>query len=210
MGYTLLEARTRLRTDFLDDPDGDRWTDAEIDRHLKFSCDRVLRSFVRSGTSIFDEKISVTASNGVVDMSSYTNVVVRGCHKVTGTHYENIQYVDYKKAGAPVTGNTSLRIYFASIPAFPTVDGDPLINDVNTFEALEELVIMKALEFAIIKDREPIPNMDSLIGRLQNDVEAEVGQRKILRMPRPNGDCNLAWSYDHSDNSIKISYMADS
>lgn len=206
MGYTLAEARSRVLLDYLDDPDGDRWSNAEIDRHLEFAHEQVIRTYTGEGGMQFRTETITNAVGGEIDLSAARNVRVRDVFIVRGNYLEPVEFVDYRNIGLSYTGAETFKVIYDEVPAFPTVDGDALVDDVNTFKALEELIVLRAVEYAAIKDREAPLSVERVMQRLYSDVMSDTGQRKAGRFQKPSGSSGLCWSYRHDDNKVVLSY----
>lgn len=205
MGYTLAEARTRLREDYLDDPDSDAWTDAQLDRHLKSARSRVLNWFVRRGSQIFRASLSQTAVAGRVDMSATGQTKIVRVSLTNGSHHSVIPYVQNRDRAHEYTGSSTVTIHYDALPAFPANDSTPFVDDVNTFYSLEELCLLRAVETASVKDGEMPVGFVGMLRRLEKDVAENQGQKRVERFPRPAGSSGLFWSYDYSTNEIVLS-----
>lgn len=208
MGYTLAEARVRARTDLLDDPDGLRWTDAEMDRHLKSAHGRVTDWFIRKGSKVFRNELSQAAVLGVVDLSAVLPSKVVRVTLNSGGHQSIIPHVPLKNKVNTYTGTDTVSIYYDAVPAFPSADGDALIDDVNTFVALEDLIVARAIESASIKDGEIPTGFISYLRRLEKDVLMNQGTKRTQKPSPPSGSRGLSWSYDYAAQAVVLSHNA--
>jgi hypothetical protein len=207
MAYTLAEARTRARTDYLDDPDGDRWPNAEMDRHLKYARDRVLDWYVLKGFQGFRDvtEVSVAAGTGYVDMSSIDPRKVMRVLRKNGDFYQALQYVARRDRPIATTEGGTFAVFYDSTPAFPASDGLALIDSPSSNASLEELVVLRACESALIKDYEVPRHLLSTMQRLEKDVLNNMGVRRSEPFMRAQGHAALQWSYDYANQRVVLS-----
>lgn len=207
MGYTLAEARTRARSDYLDDPDGDRWPDAEMDRHLKYARSRVCDWYTMKGFQGFRAVLesAVTTGTGYVDMSTVDPRKVIRVLKKNGNYYQALAHVARRDRVVDNHEGGTFAVFYDSTPAFPALDASALIDTPSTTESLEELVVLRAVEAALIKDQEMPGNLVTTIRRLEKDVLKNMGVRKSEPFMRAQGHAALFWSYDYPNQRVLLS-----
>lgn len=207
MGYTLAEARARTRSDYLDDPDGDRWSDAEMDRHLQFARDRVLDLYVLKGFQGFRDvtEVAVSAGTGYVDMAAINPRKVMRVLRKNGDFYQAVKHVSRRDRPIATQEGGTFAVFYDSTPVFPAADGDALIDSPSTNTSLEELVVLRAAEAALVKEGEMPQHFLNTLRRLEKDVFKNLGVRRSEPMMRAQGHAALMWSYDYANQRVLFS-----
>lgn len=205
MAYTLAEARTRARTDYLDDPQGDRWPDAVMDRHLKYARHRTLTWLANSGYTEFNTRLTLSPTSSQLDLSSYDVVKVKSVLQVNGVHRQKLKHVPLYdiKSSVGISGN--FEVHLIAYPTFPATDGTAFINVEGTNPDIEELIVLRACESALVIDGEVPQHLVNLMLRLERDVKKNSGAKRSQPLPRAQGPAKRCWSWDPENNAIVLS-----
>lgn len=204
MGYTLLEARTRIRVDFIDEPTAkaDRWEDAEIDRHLKAAQARVLAWAISNGFKGLRSETEFTITSNVIPLEATSIIGVQ--EKVADCYYSVKPIGSSEKVLAWNVGGTFV-VVFDAIPAFPTLDAEPLVDHAGTNMVLEELILFTAIQYCGVKDEK----MPIGIARFIEDHKAEVlmnkGTGRIQEFPKAAPEQRIRYEYDNANRQIVLS-----
>ena len=204
MGYTLAEARTRARTDYLDD-DGTRWPDAVMDRHLKYARHRTLNWLANSGYTEFNTRLSLSPTSSQLDLSAYDVVKIKSVLQVNGAQKQKLKYVPLYdiKTSVGITG--TFEVHLVAYPVFPATDGTAFINVEGTNPDIEELCLLRACEAALVVDGEVPNHLVNLMLRLERDVKRHCGVKRSQPLPRAQGSMNRCWSWDPENNKVVLS-----
>lgn len=220
-GYTLAEARTRLGTDRLDDPNNRRWVAATLDRALQSALTRTLDDLYReTGGVRLREEASITSSaTGTIDLtdatafpSGKTPLHIASLSVTVG----NDRIPVYKaKAQDRQSPDNEARDYFVYyIPDFqiPTNTAHPLIGNgatasPGTWRTLEDLVILEAAIDCAARD--PKGRAARELRVLRNETRERVIDTLTNRTRRfpPHGRWYpyLYWHHVVEDEEIVIS-----
>lgn len=214
MAYTLAQARTRVRTDYLDDPSGERWADAEIDRHIVAALHRVVEEMVAKGCRWFDALVTGTTTDSKLDLTTYDPLLVRDVLITNGgarwvlprITLQSRQYQD----------NTSREIEVSLVRAAytPTLDTHYLLADHDTptsaaewsRQTVEELICLEAVSTAALKDGNQPSYLPTMLDKYGREVErhfAPVKGRDLESVKNVYHDI-LAWDFKPGTQEVVI------
>lgn len=207
MAYTLSEARERFG-DYVEDPDNRRWTPTVRDRHLKYAHGRTLRWYARKGNADFLRSVQLTASNGSLDLSSYNVNQIYGVSYVNGTILQRVKHVPLHQKRIVQNVSGTFNVYMSAVPTFPATDGASLVDDSGTNDDLEELIILRAVEAALVIDGEIPPHLVQMMLRLERDVSENKGSNRSQPFPRSAEDSVFSWAHDVQNSAISLGYLS--
>lgn len=200
MGYTLAEARERLRVDYLDDPDDKAWTDASLDRHLRVAFSRVCSWWIGRGAHNFRRTATFQVSGGVLALAARAIVHVQHDY---GGRLVAIDGVGDGVERTVYTGAATVSVVYDSAPVFATGDADPFLVGGN--DELEELVILEAVRLAAVRDREMPLETRELAKELRKELIEHRGVTRVYVPVASTGKSPLVWSYDYENSQLVFS-----
>lgn len=209
-GYTLAEARARVKRDWLDDPNGTRWSNTIVDDALQSALTKVLDEYISEtgGDRFMIEVEATSSSSGVVDLSALT-VPMHVLRKVAVKHTESTRQMVHgirpEDFGQPDNAARDLLLYYVPRYDIPTDanSGDPLVSVSGTrapatWRAFEDVVIKQAAYDLRFKDPKLRPPRDLLdeLAHAKMAVMSLPSTPRTRRFPnRKTWAPNLYWHW---------------
>lgn len=214
MTMTVAEAITRARDDILDDPDSDRWTDAEVKRHLEAALDDTFQEYVIAGGDMFNRQTeALSSSAGTIDTSSIPIGQIIGVAVKFGSRYYPVKpsrFRDKQYNDDSTTRNVTIE--YATLPVVGSgTTTNPLVadssdNQLNSWRAFEELVVVRAAMSMAEKDGRVPTALERRERRIIGNVMLKASKPVTRRFPDKSGFYGdyLYWYYDHENDQIKL------
>lgn len=137
---------------------GARWSQAECIQKLKVAVDFVVNIFVSKGGDTLDEFVTLTATDGYVDLSSFKplhiiSVSMNGSYLSPATSRNMI---------CPMSGSSSIMVRMVRATTAFSAPSDPITyGNGSGSEMLDELICIKAARLMLTKDRELDQSLES-------------------------------------------------
>lgn len=214
MPMTVADAITRARDDILDDPDSDRWSDAEIKRHLEAALDDTFQEYVIAGGDMFTRQTeALSSSSGTIDTSSIDVGQILGVSVKFGSRYYPIKPGRFrdKQYNDDNTVRT-MTIEYATLPQVGSgTTTNPLVADssdgqLNSWRAFEELVVVRAAMSMAEKDGRVPSGLRQREQRILGNVMMKASKPATRQFPLRAGfyGSYLFYYYDHENDQIKL------
>lgn len=191
MPYTLADARTRIASDFLDDPNKTRWDDDAIDRALKVSIAKVLSDYTLEGGDRFlEEATGLSPTDAVLDLSTQDPVLLSVVFAVSHRTRYRLRQVTRSERGQKATAFPyNVDVIYLPRYGFPASGTDYIIGGgataKNTTDIIDDLVCVDAARRLWARESEaPPPHLERTRLELHDSVQGEGSQPRFFVMPR--------------------------
>jgi hypothetical protein len=146
--------------DHLDDPDEDRWSEAQIVNSLRAALSHCIEEYVASGGDRLDTVVDFpSASNGVLDLSSQNPLSIKGVSLLIGNRYWPIKSTTFEYRNIAQNFAFPVQVRLIKEYDLPANTAHPLVGEGATAANLPNIfaywVCVKAAIFCSAKDAEP-------------------------------------------------------
>jgi len=204
MGYTLGEAKTRILTDLLDDPDKVRWDDAAVVRAVRPAISRCANLYVSHGGDKLRENatqdLGVTTPAGSFIWDAWVGSSPSewiGSRHVSLVHSSGVEQplkaIRPQDARVKYTGSGTVKQSVMGKLVFPTVDADYLVSPStgdagNVGGAFDDWVCVTAALDMESKEREkPSRRLEHQEARLREAALGQINSPATSRFPGKSG-----------------------
>jgi hypothetical protein len=191
-------ASVRRHIDAVDDTE--RWTDTEIKASLAYGLQKCLEDYVAAGGRRLEEIISVnTNSAGLYAFPSVNPLSIKGISIVQNGRRFPLEGLAYEDQRAPVDQTFNLEIRYTPNLVLSATNSNPLVSDgataKNTWQSLEEWIIVNAAIYASVIDDEIRQSLMGLEASLRQSVLAHTSIPSALPFPPRKAYLSTFYSY---------------
>lgn len=210
MAYTRGEAKTRIFTDLLDDPDKVRWDDASADRAIKPAISRCMNVYIAAGGDRFrtiQEVIMGPVLAGLgypagsfpwdlwwgVDNTEYAGGVQHVSFVHSSGIEEPLKAIRPQDARVKYTGTGTIKLQHMGLFAVGTLDAHFLLANpgtvpMNTWDAFDDWVcVTVALDMESREREKPSRRLEHQEARLRESVLGQINSPATARFPGKTG-----------------------
>lgn len=206
---TLLQVRTSTREN-IDEAVAKRWTDATLNEHIKDQIEDIANELVARSFVPLQSVSDVTASNGVLDLSSLSPAKIVDVSLVcSSTTLKRVPPARARDAATFATTNETFRITYFAKPTLPSVDGDSVTYGNTTFSnrAVDRYVAIAAARAALAKDNEVREGLELLYKEAKENVLKIADGPGWYVMPMARGNRDSFYAYlERPTNDLQILY----
>src|SRR5574337_16261 len=121
----LSEARAIVRS-YIDEPTALRWADSILNTFIKLAIQQVQNLLISSGNNMFHQSAAVSASNGVINITTQNPVKILSLSQCATPKKMQIQPIRPKDANVLSNYSGNLELVYVPHATLPTIDGDAL------------------------------------------------------------------------------------
>ena len=213
--YSVTDARTAV-ADLLDDANNVRWSTTEIDRALTGALGLCVYDYAGAGGDMFTEEVTTTssASDGTINVSTYTPLIVKSVQVKSGTLYYPIRATHRDDVERVDTTARDVVVRLVRRPDLPTSTSNPLVNyaggsssGLGSVESFDQWICVRAAIELATKDAEARPELRAVEADYRKSILAMPRIPQSRAFPRRRGWLSdlLRWDYDPSTMKARLS-----
>lgn len=198
---SLADARTRVSSYLLDDPNQVRWAQTEVDSALKYAVSACLMAYATAGGRRFALEVEKTStSSGVLSMATEDPLVIHAIMLNVNGWRERVRQIEHSEREVNDDTARTLSVLYTPQPPFPSNSAHPLIGDgataYPTFPAFDEWVMRVASLNLLPKDDVNVAGMTAERDRFEALCMMGIETPSTVDFPRDNRRYPyLSWSY---------------
>ena len=215
MAKTITQAIALVRR-YLDEKDtsNQRWDSDDIKDVLAAQLDRTVHDYLKYNPSgRLTEKVTGTASAGVLDLSSEKPQRLWSVYWVKNTKLQFIEQLDAGSQWMRDTSDRNLELRMVRTFELSTTDSHPLVGvgaTAREIPSLDRVICLRAAQELSIEDREGMPFATDVLKGYEATLFSHGDVNDIATVPtdpapyRDNDFDELGWSYDHNTEELQL------